>query len=1042
MQEHVWLLFFVVDLSSAYPAIGNLHPKRLPGNSGWVLPSDYLTSGGSAASSIATQYHAAGSVASVTSSSSLPAGTAPRNSPFHGPTVVTPTSNYLFTPALSSGPNSGITSNIPPSLLPIYPLANGPSSVSFADSGALGSGSAAISHGTSGAIDAGSSNNGFYGTGSPGTGSINTGFSGTGSPTTSSIHTGSLGTGSPGTGLPGAASSATALPGTGFRGTGSPGSGTDSFPTGIPIGVSLPGVSSTSSSGTVTLGPLPVGPDGSLSTQATSIEGVTANTEITTTDKNGHHTIVPFLFGCWFCGGKGILLWGIGPGPGVYPPPSPPPFPSWPAITIGNDHIPTVEPKKDEPTKNSPTDNSPDKDEPTKTSSTSTTSTSSSSSCTSSTVTDYWVLCNSAAANTTSSCSTYSSSIITGCSVTAATVTDVACDADDPESADDLEEEDSDLESTSSDPPVTQTPGQPSSPSAVSGIPGIVGPSPGSAPTSGPTNTAQPAPVVPNPGVSQTSTAVTTTSAPPLCAPFQDPHANDRGHCQCSSGSFTTTLPFRTPDGSKSAEVCEYTTLVIPSSTTNDPPPTLSPNALPFTFTDVSKNVIACASSSTISLPGNRAATYCDGSSSTVSTGPPARLPTPSLSAGCGLWNEGWGWKFKIYDIGGWSTDGGKKLHDEEKGCGVLTGWSFKDNHASFNLPFFTKNGCVERAIASAGGPKIRCKHNGFGKRAVGVAVVRKRTDVGPPPLGSPPDFSNATIANAYRPPGVDINAISHTYRPPAWVHNARSVSGSRSIHKRLGCKPSKPAPPSIPPLPASECGPIIPGVDTCLRKIREHGKVCAEHAIFYSGFKDGNGGHYARKWAITKFGADALHNVEIVDDTKLVDPNWLNEVQNGIRNGFRPDGRTNNGMSPKQVEDLHKRPLPFMQNLSQAYAETCNQNAIVVVPQGEFANNEWNPDTTWGGWEYPSLTQHNVVRISRVDLRVTELKYKVNPADFSETPQLDFMVTTPLREIWNRAKDERANYTPKGIREDTLPVDLPPDKVPRCWSENGHQHR
>ena len=51
----------------------------------------------------------------------------------------------------------------------------------------------------------------------------------------------------------------------------------------------------------------------SVSTKSFStINGVTDNTFITTTDGNGHSTIVPFFWHCWFCGGGGILGFGIG----------------------------------------------------------------------------------------------------------------------------------------------------------------------------------------------------------------------------------------------------------------------------------------------------------------------------------------------------------------------------------------------------------------------------------------------------------------------------------------------------------------------------------------------------------------------------------------------------------------------------------------------------------------------------------------------------------------------------------------------------------
>ncbi|KAI1153729.1 hypothetical protein F4825DRAFT_473758 [Nemania diffusa] len=70
-----------------------------------------------------------------------------------------------------------------------------------------------------------------------------------------------------------------------------------------------------------------------------------------------------------------------------------------------------------------------------------------------------------------------------------------------------------------------------------------------------------------------------------------------------------------------------------------------------------------------------------------------------------------------------WTTDDGAKLKSEEKGCGAMTGWSVKDINVksadgswtashmfTFTLPLTVKSGCVERAIASAGGPSgLKC---------------------------------------------------------------------------------------------------------------------------------------------------------------------------------------------------------------------------------------------------------------------------------------------------------------------------------------------
>lgn len=94
--------------------------------------------------------------------------------------------------------------------------------------------------------------------------------------------------------------------------------------------------------------------------------------------------------------------------------------------------------------------------------------------------------------------------------------------------------------------------------------------------------------------------------------------------------------------------------------------------------------------------------------------------PDPKPHADCAFWDEGWGWRFEIYNIYGWAEDGGEKLHEEEDGYATLTGWDWneatEDEYAYvyFNTDFFMKEGCVERAILSAGGPKISCEGQGI----------------------------------------------------------------------------------------------------------------------------------------------------------------------------------------------------------------------------------------------------------------------------------------------------------------------------------------
>ncbi|KAL8819061.1 MAG: hypothetical protein Q9223_002420 [Gallowayella weberi] len=102
-------------------------------------------------------------------------------------------------------------------------------------------------------------------------------------------------------------------------------------------------------------------------------------------------------------------------------------------------------------------------------------------------------------------------------------------------------------------------------------------------------------------------------------------------------------------------------------------------------------------------------------------------VATPTPTADCDFWDEVLFWHFefhKVYNINGWAGDGGASLKKQEGGCGALTGWgwqldAFNWGKASFNLPFTIKEGCVERAIKSAGGPGgLKCTGHGLKKRS------------------------------------------------------------------------------------------------------------------------------------------------------------------------------------------------------------------------------------------------------------------------------------------------------------------------------------
>ena len=113
-------------------------------------------------------------------------------------------------------------------------------------------------------------------------------------------------------------------------------------------------------------------------------------------------------------------------------------------------------------------------------------------------------------------------------------------------------------------------------------------------------------------------------------------------------------------------------------------------------------------------------------------------MVTPT--AECYFWDAGLYYLFEIFNIEDWATDDGDELHTQEDGCGAVTGWdwtdatSTKDAYVYFNIDFFIKAGCIERAIVSAGGPKLSCQGQG------GVVKLKDRSedDGGP---GIPPTY-------------------------------------------------------------------------------------------------------------------------------------------------------------------------------------------------------------------------------------------------------------------------------------------------------------
>ncbi|KAL8782411.1 MAG: hypothetical protein Q9213_005414 [Squamulea squamosa] len=214
------------------------------------------------------------------------------------------------------------------------------------------------------------------------------------------------------------------------------------------------------------------------------------------------------------------------------------------------------------------------------------------------------------------------------------------------------------------------------------------------------------------------------------------PTTSTGDHLRCSTGSNIGAVTFnhatwcgcnrRVYPTISGATADYYAYQTVPSSTIK---PTQVPNPYPFTTTNMQNGeVVACATSS---IDAWKSSTACQGSSTVVSTvdsiaeaassSAAAAIPTEN----CDFFDEVLFWHFEVYNINGCAGEGGSSLKAQEKGCGGLTGWEWgvDDNryqHASFNLPFTMKEGCVERAIKSAGGPGgLSCKGHGLKKRSV-----------------------------------------------------------------------------------------------------------------------------------------------------------------------------------------------------------------------------------------------------------------------------------------------------------------------------------
>ncbi|KAI9651823.1 MAG: hypothetical protein M1829_002136, partial [Trizodia sp. TS-e1964] len=161
----------------------------------------------------------------------------------------------------------------------------------------------------------------------------------------------------------------------------------------------------------------------------------------------------------------------------------------------------------------------------------------------------------------------------------------------------------------------------------------------------------------------------------------------------------------------------------------------------------------------------------------------------PTVTADCAFWGYTFFFVFEVYNIAGWSPDG-NSLHDQENGCGALTFWEWHgaaDNanyaYAYFDLPILIKAGCVERAIVSAGGPKLQCQlqDNGFFRErrqlalGAGNGVAREKSTNHPAALSKRATRATASRRSLTATPTYSYSlsvSSSAVYVPMSWDPN------------------------------------------------------------------------------------------------------------------------------------------------------------------------------------------------------------------------------------------------------------------------------
>lgn len=176
------------------------------------------------------------------------------------------------------------------------------------------------------------------------------------------------------------------------------------------------------------------------------------------------------------------------------------------------------------------------------------------------------------------------------------------------------------------------------------------------------------------------------------------------------------------------------------------------------------------STSSTTSTVLAATPTSVDSPTTVIPTPTPTATVDTTPSADCSFWDQDLvAYQFEVYNLQNWAvSDSGAALKTQEDGCGALTLWRWTDAtyyneaYVYFDLSFFIKSGCVERAIVSAGGPKLSCVGRGSDSKRNNEVASGATEPVYLPATAADLQILQETYGNATKGEG-------ETYVPMDW---------------------------------------------------------------------------------------------------------------------------------------------------------------------------------------------------------------------------------------------------------------------------------